>query len=244
MIQTAVIVFASTFCVPGANAQDLPIWQPQLGMVHDFGPRTVQLYARRDELLVRERSGLNDTERQELDSLLQLHDEADESPYDVIGIGCSWYCGGGPDSIWATSEQSSIMDLVFDAQNAHDLDYGTMWASGGVRHGIGETLFYRFAPESPRINSIRISNGAVLDTARWKELGRVKKLLLRENDVPLAIMVVEDTPADQFFATPLLGRRADGTAMVLSFEIVDIHPGTVNSGVAITELWFDGVDVH
>jgi intein/homing endonuclease len=41
-----------------------------------------------------------------------------------------------------------------------------------------------------------------------------------------------------------LGRRPDGKDLVLKFEITDVYPGDKYDDTAITELFFDGIDVH
>lgn len=81
--------------------------------------------------------------------------------WDAIGDGCSWYCGGGPDSVWASSSLKPMAGLNYKADNAHDLSYKTAWVEGVPGNGIGQYLVYRFSAQAPRITKIIVVNGYV-----------------------------------------------------------------------------------
>ena len=229
----------------GISAQDtLPRLRPKLGAVPDLSPTAFDRFAELDSLLNEEgQLSLEGTQRLE-----ELYDEIGElwdSPCDVVGLGCSWYCGGGPDTVWASSQRPPQDGQRFDAGLAHDRSYCTAWAEDAEGPGIGEWLAYGFAADSPRLHTVLVSNGLVTDPAAWRVHGRVKELLMSENGIPVTILQLADSMDEQAFTLPrLFGRRLDGTPMVLTFTIRSVYPGDQQAPTVITELWFDGTDVH
>ena len=226
-------------------AQDmLPRLHPKLGAAPDLSPAAFARFAELDSLLnVEGQLSLEGTQRLE-----ELYDEIGElweSPCDVVGLGCSWYCGGGPDTVWASSQLAPLDGQRFDADLAHDLSYCTAWAEGVEGPGVGEWLAYGFAADSPRLHTVLVSNGLVTDPLTWRAHGRVQDLLMSENSVPVAILQLADTMDEQSFTLPrMFGRRTDGAPMVLTFTILSVFPGDRQAHTVLTELWFDGSDVH
>jgi len=54
-----------------------------------------------------------------------------------------------------------------------------------------------------------------------------------------------DDPAEQVFKLPhLLGRRSDGPPLVLQFTILETCTGGDPETTSITDIFFDGTDVH
>lgn len=179
------------------------------------------------------------------DSLSLVWGELLETPCDVVEGGCSWYCGGGPDSVWASSTLAPIGTKRYDAEQAHDLDYCAVWSEGVSGNGVGQWLAYRFAPESPRLHTVLVSNGLVQYELAWKNNNRVKRLMVSENGVPVVELQLVDSPDDQAFKLPrLFGQRSDGKPMVLTFTILEVYPGDRFDDTVISEIWFDGTDVH
>lgn len=218
----------------------IPALRPVLHGLPPLGPEAFATYALRDNLMHRY-DDLDGVELHLLDRLMQAgYDETMEGPCDIIGMGCSWYCGGGPDSVWA----SSTRDTTHSASNAHDLSYCTAWCQGVKGADIGERLVYRFAPDSPRLHTIIVVNGSVKDREVWEACNRVHELLLLENGKAFATLALEDTPDPQFFAIGLLGRRADGAPLELIFEVRSVYQGSQHDDTMITEIYFDGTDVH
>lgn len=170
--------------------------------------------------------------------------------YDVLGPGCSWYCGdGSPSSITATSTLPDDGPNKYNANNAHDLRYDTAWVEGVEGPGIGEVLTYTFTNKRPRITDILIHTGYIQDESTWIKNNRVRTLELSINGEPTAILELADTRAEQSFDLEALGvgplgRRDDGKELVLTFTICDIYPGTTYDDTAISEIFFDGIDVH
>lgn len=175
-----------------------------------------------------------------------------EGYWDVLGMGCSWYCGGGLDTLTATSELKSYKGISYAASNAHDLSYQTAWVEGVPGYGVGESLTYHFPPENPRITQIIVVNGYIKSPKAWRNNSRVKKLKMYVNGQEFAILNLEDSRAEQFFSFDPLGYadREDWNILkrkpwwTIRFEIVEVYPGDAYDDTAITEIYFDGIDVH
>jgi len=181
--------------------------------------------------------------------------ETEEGYWDIIGGGCSWYCGGGPDSVSASSERKPTKDINYTGPNAHDLNYKTAWVEGIPGYGVGEYLLYHFRPGSPRITEIIVVNGYVKSEKAWRENSRVKKLKLYLNNKPYAILNLKDSREEQTFSFEPLGDRRDKNGKLLEsrppkvmwtmkFEIIEVYKGEKYDETALTEIYFDGIDVH
>lgn len=172
--------------------------------------------------------------------------------WDAVGDECSWYCGGGPDSVWASSTLRAQAGISYKAENAHDLSYKNAWVEGVAGYGIGEYLLYRFGATSPRINKIVVANGYVKSEKAWRDNSRVKKLKLYFNNKPLAILNLQDNRNEQIFHFDPIGYSdrenwdalASKPAWTLKFEILEVYKGDRFDDCAISEIWFDGIDVH
>ena len=180
------------------------------------------------------------SEQKELNILLEKYGEVVENAWDIIDGGCSWYCGGGNYKIKA----SSSLNDSYKAEFANDLSYKTAWVEGKKDEGIGEYLEYYFKNDSPRITEIIISNGYMKSEETWKNNNRVKKLKLYVNGVPFGILNLKDSRTDQYFSVVTLGHNKNGTDLILKFEILEVYKGNKYNDTAITEIYFDGIDVH
>ena len=94
------------------------------------------------------------------------------------------------------------------------------------------------------LTSIIISNGYMKSEETWKNNNRVKSLKLYINDKAHGILQLSDTRTDQEFKLGTFGKNKDGSDLVLRFEILDIYKGDKYNDTAITEIYFDGIDVH
>jgi Pretoxin HINT domain len=170
-------------------------------------------------------------------------DNANKEDYLAVGeIGCSWYCGGGPDSIIASSELKPNGKLDYKPDNCHDFSLRTAWVEGASGNGIGQSLTYRFQKLSPPVTEVLIYNGYMKSKQAWKDNARVKQLKLYINNKPYAIFNLKDTTALQIFSIGShQGKKGD---LYLKFEIVDVYKGDKYEDVAISEIEFDGTGVH
>ena len=213
-----------------------------------FYPKKVvkpDLSAKREEDINRQNELLQKkaptaSEQKELNILLEKYGEVVENAWDIIDGGCSWYCGGGNYKIKA----SSSLGDSYKAEFANDLSYKTAWVEGKKDEGIGEYLEYYFKNDSPRITEIIISNGYMKSEETWKNNNRVKKLKLYVNGVPFGILNLKDSRTDQYFSVGTLGHNKNGTDLILKFEILEVYKGSKYNDTAITEIYFDGIDVH
>lgn len=155
---------------------------------------------------------------------------------------CSWYCGGQIDSITA----SSTLADRYAAEKAHDFSIVTAWVEGVEGNGEGEYLRYSFPGTCPRITTVLIHNGYVKNWEVWYDNARVKRLLMYYNDEPYAILNLQDTMGLQSFDVGVLGYedKDSAPAWSIKFEILEVYPGKKYEDTAITEIYFDGIDVH
>lgn len=155
---------------------------------------------------------------------------------------CSWYCGGQIDSVTA----SSALADRYAAEKAHDFSIVTAWVEGVVDNGEGEYLRYSFPGTCPRITTVLIHNGYVKNWEVWYDNARVKRLLMYYNDEPYAILNLQDTMGLQSFDVGVLGYedKDSAPAWSIKFEILEVYPGKKYEDTAITEIYFDGIDVH
>lgn len=192
---------------------------------------------------------LSKAEKEILDSYDEM---ASDNYWDILGDGCSWYCGGGPKAVTASSTLKPQGKVNYKAENAHDLNYLNVWAEGAKGYGIGEYLLYTFEAESPRITEIIVVNGYVKSEAAWKDNSRVKKLKIYIDNKPYAILNLKDVRGSQVFTVPPIGKLTDKEDEDLSgqpdwtikFEILEVYKGDKYDDVVISEIFFDGIDVH
>lgn len=155
---------------------------------------------------------------------------------------CSWYCGGQIDSVTA----SSALADRYAAEKAHDFSIVTAWVEGVEGNGEGEYIKYAFPGTCPRITTVLIHNGYVKNWDVWRDNARVKRLLMYYNDEPYAILNLQDTMGLQSFDVGVLGYedKDSAPAWSIKFEILEVYPGKKYEDTAITEIYFDGIDVH
>ncbi|MDY3851794.1 MAG: Hint domain-containing protein [Prevotella sp.] len=165
-----------------------------------------------------------------------------KGPY-TLGNGCSWYCGGGADSIYATSHLSAAGKHTYDPGNIHDFNLFTAWAVTGNK-AVGQRVSFRFPPHSPRANILKIWNGYVKSRQLWQDNARVKELKLYVNGKPTALLQLADAPNQQTFAIQPLSTFNNEHPLILSLEITKIYKGKKYDDVVISEINFDGLDVH
>ncbi|WP_196887383.1 NADase-type glycan-binding domain-containing protein [Aureivirga sp. CE67] len=221
---------------------NLKTFKPSKFFTPDLSSKTEKEIERQWELL--KQKNLTDKENKELNKLLEKYGEVVTNVWEIEPSGCSWYCGGGNYKITASSELTSQNKNNYSAKSANDLSYKTAWVEGKKDSGIGEFLEYHFKNNSPRITTIIISNGYVKSDYAWKNNNRVKKLKLYINGEVFGILELEDSKANQYFEIGTFGHNKDGNDLVLKFEILGVYKGEKYDDTAITEIYFDGIDVH
>ena len=168
--------------------------------------------------------------------------------YDAVGC-CSFYCGCkiGEQKASSTLKQQGKQD--YKAGNIHDLDYSTTWVEGAEGYGIGEWVEYTLPASNPRITDINIANGYVRTKKLWTENSRVKVLDVEVNGKPFARIHLADVYALQSVKVPHIGYsdrdNFEGKEPIrIRFIIREVYPGTKYQDTAISEIFFDGIDVH
>ena len=166
-----------------------------------------------------------------------------------IGTGrCSWYCGGGaPYKITASSVLAPQGKFNYKADNIHDFDLFTAWVPSDKQNPVGEKINFYFKSSepvpAPRINKILIWNGCIYNTDLWTQNARVAKFKLYIDGKPTAILQLQDVDNTQEFSiTPV--RSAGKKDLVMTLEIMEVYPGTKYKDVVVSEINFDGLDVH
>jgi hypothetical protein len=183
--------------------------------------------------------------------VLRYCEETKDNPWMVQGIESSWSMVAKLKKITASSSLISKGNYSYGPENAYDNNYKTAWVEGAADYGIGEYLEFSFPSETPRITKIIVVNGYVKSKAAWEANSRVKKLKLYINNEPYAILNLKDERAEQSFNVAPLGnsnrdnskKLRSGPAWTLKFEILEVYKGTKYGDTAISEIYFDGIDV-
>ncbi len=175
----------------------------------------------------------------------EIYDETKSSYWEIIGEACSWYCAGGPNTVTSSSQLKTQGKINYKASNAHDLNYKNVWVEGVPGYGIGEYLTYKFKGGSPRVTTIIVVNGYVKSAKAYKENSRAKKLKVYKDNKPIAILELQDIIGEQSFDIGVLGNNKEGTPdWTLKFEIMEVYKGDKYDDTAISEIYFNGLDVH
>lgn len=250
-MKITLISFFTLFICFNSIAQELKQIDAHIGQQLDFGSKAQQDWKRIDQLMS---SGKDWSEFTEEESeLISKYDaEVMENMWDVIGGACSWYCGAGEYGVQASSQLSSQGKNDYKTLNISDLNYKTAWVEGVDGDGIGEYIEFKFSPTHPRLTEIIIVNGYVKSKSAWKNNSRVKKMKMYLNNKPYAIINLKDVYAEQSFKVEPIGysEREDINALkekepfLIKFEILEVYKGDKYNDTAITEIYFDGIDVH
>lgn len=248
------ILFGITFY---ATAQEIKTLTPSIEVL-DLNPTDEKEFYRNkkacEDIWERMQNGLKledltEDEKAELDKV----DETMASYWDIEGQGCSWYCSGGPATESASSSLASQGGIDYLADNAHDLNYKNVWVEGVAGYGVGEYLEYDFPQSSPRITEIIVVNGHVKSEKAWRNNSRVKKLKVYIKGEAYAILNLTDQRAAQHFKVDTIGFFDRNIGYVkakklptwkMKFEILEIYPGDKYEDTVISEIYFDGIDVH
>ena len=231
-------------CAIPAGAVDL---EPQLSQIKDLSPKALKTYEEQARLAKKLAEGFpkESLTARETALLNKYGWEEGVEVWDTMDQGCSWYCGGGPSTVTASSALKPSSAAGYGAWNAHDFSLKTAWVEGAAGYGIGESLSYIFEHKSPRVTKVLVYNGYVKDEKTWGDNSRVKLLRLYANGALYARLRLADTRDLQTFDLPAaLGRRPDGKDLELRFEIAEVYEGRRHKDTALAEVYFDGIDVH
>lgn len=177
-----------------------------------------------------------------------------EYAWSVIGPGCSWYCGASYESK-VSSSLAAQGENIYSVESLRDDDVRTAWVEGVKGYGIGEYIDFIFKYNAPRATNVTISNGYNKNETTWKNNSRVKTLNIYENDKLLMIVNLADTRDLQKFDLPhpIPNRKGgDGLSeqeenkpdVCLRMVITEVYKGDKYDDTAISEIAFDGMDVH
>ena len=228
---------------------------PVEGETFDFGIEVQNDWKKRDQLfedLENDKKNWDNLTKEE-NELFEKYPETYSSMWDVEGGGCSWYCGAGGYPVTTSSELSSNEKIDYKAKNLIDFSYQTAWVEGKKGYGIGEFINFSFAAAHPRITTIIFANGYVKSKKAWKDNSRVHKLKMYINDKPFAVIELKDIYTKQMveLINPLGNSERDDFDKLkekdnwnIKFEILSVYEGDKYDDTAISEIYFDGLDVH
>lgn len=247
------VLFSLIVILTSTNGQEIKNLYPNEIRQLDFSQSAQNEWALRDKLMEQIESGEKEWDNlpEEESAILMKYGEVYEDIWDIVGGGCSWYCGGGPKKVTASSYLKTQGKNNYYPHNAHDLNYKNAWVEGVDGYGIGEYLLYQFDAAAPRITNIIVVNGYVKSQSAWTNNSRVKKLKMYISDKPYAILNLDDKIAEQIFKVAPIGNSPDVRDNVteqkdwtIKFEILEVYEGAKYDDVVIAEIYFDGLDVH
>ncbi len=236
--------------------QELKTIIPVEGETFDFGIEVQNDWKKREQLfedLEKDKKSWDNLTKED-NELFEKYPETYSSIWDVDGGGCSWYCGAGEYTVTTSSELSSNGNIIdYKAKNLTDFSYQTAWVEGKKGYGIGEFINFSFAPTHPRVTSIIFANGYVKSKKAWKDNSRVHKLKMYINDNPFAVIELKDSYTKQIIELkePLGNSERNDFEKLkekdnwnITFEILSVYKGDKYADTAISEIYFDGLDVH
>lgn len=236
-------------------SQSLKEFETEVESNFDFGIEVQNEWKKRNELLKNLDSGkkkwddLTDKESK----LFEKYDETYESMWDVGGGGCSWYCGAGNYNVKVSSFFKSNKKNNYAANNIHDFNYKTAWVEGSKGYGIDEYVEFEFVPENPRVTVIKIANGYVKNKKAWTNNSRVKKMKMYVDGKEYGIINLKDIYSLQSVKLDKPIGYSDRKDMKklkelpkwkIKFKILEVYKGNKFSDTVISEIFFDGIDVH
>lgn len=243
-VQKTIIAFLLLIESINAPGQNLPVLHPTLGSENIYTKREHQMWLNTLDVYSKIESGnlayetLSQQEKERIDSLEMGYGPLTQGP------GCSWYCGGQMYKVTSSSYLKEQNKVTYAAGNLHDFDLFTAWVPDNLdTTQTGKINFY-FKPLSPRVREIVIYNGYIKTIDLWKANSRVKSFKLYINGRPHAILELKDVTAAQSFQIDPIRSTDKKKDLVITLEIVATYKGTKSNDVVISEINFDGLDVH
>lgn len=238
-----ILTFLLLLLISLVNGQSLETLKPKVGSKINYSSVEFEYWKNATELLNKINDSENGIEYAEMNLINKKAIDSLEMGYGPMtqGVGCSWYCGGGPYKISSSSFLNKNQNYSF--QNIHDFDLLTGWVPES-KNGIGESISFHFKAKSPRINAIIIYNGYIKTNELWKNNSRAKKIKLKIDNKTIAILELDDTSASQRFEIEPLQSRIEDNDLVMTLEIIESYEGEKYTDLVISEINFDGIDVH
>ena len=222
-------------------AQELQNLKPKIGESRTYTIKQQKIWEKGIDNLYKINSGdIDYSELSEYDKAIVDSIEMEVGPM-TESVGCSWYCGGGPYKITASSYLDDYGNINYEPDNIHDFNLLTSWVPKGT---IGMKINFHFKPFAPRINKLIIWNGYIKNNKVWKENARVSKFKVYIDGIPKYYLELEDVTNSQSFEIEPIQSKDSLRDLILTLEIENIYPGTKYQDVAVSELNFDGLDVH
>lgn len=240
-------------------SQEVDILESEIGKVYDFSQERQDKWIACDSLMYGpSREKQTPAERFVLEEKCYDlgYEEACDNIWSVIcgndwtdeGYNITSYSKQNPDYRFTTASSTlqEQCDDLYGSENIGDLNYETAWVEGVDGDGIGEHIEFNFPPSHPRITTVIIANGFVKSREIWKNNARVKQLKMYLNTKPFAILNVKDVYAVQTFNIQTIGkeRNLGLSPDSIKFEISAVYKGDKYNDTAITEIYFDGLDVY
>jgi len=127
----------------------------------------------------------------------------------------------------------------YDAANLGNGDNSNTWCEGVNGHGIGERVNAKITGfANSHVKSLVIVNGFARNQTTWKNNSRIKTLRLYVGDRHLSDFNVSDNIKPQTIklpeTLPLSTNKLD-----LSFEIMEVYPGSKYDDLCVTGISFD-----
>lgn len=245
MTKTAFIL--TTFVLTlglSVSGQNLPTIQATVHASNDYNKSDQAVWQKALDQYAKINSGdtkydfLSEPDKKMIDSL-----EMGYGPM-TQGVGCSWYCGGGPYKITSSSYLKDEGKITYLPDNIHDFDLFTAWVPDNSNGSIGKKINFHFKPFAPRVNEIIIWNGYIKNNDLWKANSRVAKFKMIVNGKPTAILELKDVNNTQSFKINPIQSTDSTRDLILTLEILEVYKGTKYDDVAVSEINFDGLDVH
>lgn len=167
--------------------------------------------------------------------------------YEDEGLWGNWLIAPLP-GLTATSTLAAQGKNTYGVANLSDKSPATAWVEGEKDYGKGEKLTLKLAETSSEFGEIHglygyfyLQNGYAKSEASWKANSRVRLLLLRHNEEPVAYFLLKDDiqpqilDASRYFwnAHQHSGIKVNG-GDTLSFEIVDVYRGDKYKDTALS----------
>ena len=136
-------------------------------------------------------------------------------------------------SVEVSSELSGQVGNNYSADNLTDGDPETAWVEGAYGYGHGEVITVS-TNEKYIVEGFTVINGYCKPGDAWLENARIRKFFICLNDTPMMVAELEDTMDTQVIRFPEnLFLDVDDS---LTFEILEIYPGSTYQDAAISEL--------